>query len=823
MKITSIELSKYKRLALSNITKLVVNPHEKLQLILGTNGSGKSSLLKELTPLPANPQDYEKEGYKIIYIEHNKHDYLLKNIFATNGNIFSFIKNNEELNPGKTVTVYRELVKREFGITQIIHDVMIGNVNFSTMSSLERRNWFTLLSKSDYTYAIGYYQRIKEQLRDIQGGIKLTQSRLVLESERVLSSADEATYKNDIAEMRKFIDYLIELKTSIAINKPFTDIAVVENNISLLSDSIMKAASFKPYCKYNEMDVMLVNTKAALMSAQQLYNELCGIITDLQSSHSKLSSTNTESYEDIVIAIETTSKEIAYRKQHILLPIVFDNNSIALQSLMNVYELVANIVTVIDSNEDRKYSRELFSGYQDSSTSLNLQLNELKKLHDNLVTKNNDLIHLRDHNKTECPKCTHTWSRGYNHSLHETVRESLTAVITDINIVTVKLDDVNELIGKHNEYLNLYRSYANIAKSWPVLVPLWNYINDNSLLVNNPKSIVKLMNDVKEDILLAVEVDKLNTRLASYTEIADSLMDSKNNSLTSLQADIDYNTNRLAEVNEAIKTNKDILARVTNDKSTIDNLITMKTKLNILLADRKEGYEVLIANNKIAYINEIITNLHVELSKKEAAINKVDIQKALVADMETQLQTMLAKASLLKMAVKELSPTEGLIAKGLTSFMNMFLSQMNDFIRKIWLYELTLLPVYTTDDEVDLDYKFQLQINDGIIISDIAKGSSAMKEVIDLAFKIISANHLGLSNAPIFLDEFGAKLDHSHRQAAFRLVTNLLTTANYSQMYMVSHYDHSYGSLKNAEMLVLCPNNIIIPKDAVYNKHAYIE
>ena len=69
---------------------------------------------------------------------------------------FYFIKDGEELNPGKTVTVYKELCKQYFNITQEVHDLMTGYVNFHEMATNDRRNWFTRISDSDYTFALNY-------------------------------------------------------------------------------------------------------------------------------------------------------------------------------------------------------------------------------------------------------------------------------------------------------------------------------------------------------------------------------------------------------------------------------------------------------------------------------------------------------------------------------------------------------------------------------------------------------------------------------------------------------------------------------------------
>ena len=71
MKIISLCLVGYRRFALNNIRTFTINPSEPIQMILGTNGSGKSSLIKELTPLPADSADYSSDGSKTIKILHH--------------------------------------------------------------------------------------------------------------------------------------------------------------------------------------------------------------------------------------------------------------------------------------------------------------------------------------------------------------------------------------------------------------------------------------------------------------------------------------------------------------------------------------------------------------------------------------------------------------------------------------------------------------------------------------------------------------------------------------------------------------------------------
>ena len=58
MLLKTIKLSGLKHFTLSNIQTIEVDFTAPLQLVLGTNGCGKSSIMAQLTPMPATPQDY---------------------------------------------------------------------------------------------------------------------------------------------------------------------------------------------------------------------------------------------------------------------------------------------------------------------------------------------------------------------------------------------------------------------------------------------------------------------------------------------------------------------------------------------------------------------------------------------------------------------------------------------------------------------------------------------------------------------------------------------------------------------------------------------
>ena len=135
MKIDKLVLKNYKRLMLSNIRHFEWSPKSSIMLLLGSNGSGKSSLMEELTPCPAHHTQFEKTGgLKEFHCTHGNHSYILISTYNGGSGSHSFIRDlEEELNPGGTFAVQKELVAKIFGLDRGIHDILTGVTTFSSM------------------------------------------------------------------------------------------------------------------------------------------------------------------------------------------------------------------------------------------------------------------------------------------------------------------------------------------------------------------------------------------------------------------------------------------------------------------------------------------------------------------------------------------------------------------------------------------------------------------------------------------------------------------------------------------------------------------
>lgn len=196
MRINRLKITGFKRIALTGYRNIEIDFNRKIQLILGMNSSGKSSLMHELSPLPISNGDLYQDGSKEIWIEHNGHEYYLAN---WKGGKCSFVRltDNEELNPGGTQSIQKELVQQVFNYTPTIHKLLIGSELFTQMRPNQRKEWITELSDVNYEYALKVFAVLKEKLRDTQGALKVTRKKLVEALDARIESSEEDSLRRE--------------------------------------------------------------------------------------------------------------------------------------------------------------------------------------------------------------------------------------------------------------------------------------------------------------------------------------------------------------------------------------------------------------------------------------------------------------------------------------------------------------------------------------------------------------------------------------------------------------------------------------------------
>jgi Fe-S cluster assembly ATPase SufC len=821
MRIKEILIKGYKRFSLNSIETFKYTPNKKIQLILGSNGSGKSSLIKELSPLPAEPSEYSKDGCKHITYIHNNSIYILKSDFTSTGNRFSFIKDNEELNPGHTVTVFKELVKKEFNITSDIHNLMTGKIKFTRMTVAERRKWFTQIADCDYTFAINFYMKLKEQYRDIQGAIKLQQARLVQESAKLPTSREQEQYTEDIKHLNIFLDYLLmQTDQSVLSASTMKAFEEVQNTLRKTSIELMREkAKFPNAGNFKDEDALkeaIISIKTELRTNESLLHAVYQEMEQQSKSILLLEENNLASFKDIDNCIIETQSEITKLKTKLKYPILQhpDKGIIALTS---VKPQMDEYLTEMIKHSGKGYDKETYNSAIQGCNDLSIKIQNCKFGSDKLYLQLKEYDHAKQHNKVDCPNCKHTWFLGFSQNLYDDCLKSKKILDNELPVLELQLKLLEVIKAEQFEYLTTVSIFLKLMNQVEILDPLWKYIIQSGLLKSSPVTIRKMLQEYLSELSTQQSISLLDGRLIEFNKIKKITAENQSNDLAALK--IKFNKLEKSAQEYQAKIRKDTLKEeaLLSIEKAIKNIQSKQNELEILLGKRTSVKTDIEKTMKQDFITSCIRLTRSEIAQKTQVVSRMDIHKALVTSIEKQILEFQEQSEIYKIMLKELSPSEGLIAKGLINFINHFVLQMNSYIGKIWLYPLEIQPIFQMDDELELDYKFQLKVNDKAVISDVSLGSSAMKEVIDLAFIKVSLKYLKLEKTPLFLDEFSVNMDSAHRKSAFNTVTDLMTNSDHSQVFLISHYEDSYGSIANADVTVLCSNNVVIPKGCGYN------
>ena len=836
-------------MALNSINEFTITPTAVVQLILGTNGCGKSSLIRELTPLPPNQNDYHKDGYKTIVIYNRGITYTLKSTFSPPRH--SFMKEDEELNPGYTVTVFKDLVKQEFGITTDIHNLLIGNELFHSMSAVRRREWLTLLSDVSYDYAMDVYGKLKERLRDVNGALKLANKRLVTETAKLISPDEEKKLRQEADLTLKELNLLIERSAPLDNPVDFYKSQQIQltDELYRLSNILLRMKCVEPYGTHvygfnptslDELDDTGTKIRYGFKSVEEIEDYIDTLSHDITRYETIINTNVTEHTKiketiDILVrtgedGVKPLYDKIAGYKQAVIniqkqLKVNLDisNPENAMKALESIYSTLIDLFITIPDNFDKRYSNANLNTFRQ-----NLVTYKEKRLAiiEGLTKLNNLKLHLETHKNAgsiKCPKCSHSWILGYS-------EESYNKTLTDISNKEKELADINLLIEKTeksiqeiNEYIDQYRIYLNCSKTWTILNPLWEHINQSENIFNNPRSLTSLIDNFRADLESMIQVSHLNDEINSVSKLIQEAEKVGNANLLELK-------NKLAYVSEVISNKTSALSKtqqvIANYKKYRLQLIEAK-ELSVKISEMIENINLvntdMIEMMRRETLNHCVRQLQNSLALKETTLSSINLQKGIVNDLQEQIEKLKIENESVNLLLRELSPTTGIIAEGLIGFIRTFINQMNLMIKKIWAYPLIIQDCSNSETEgSDLDYEFPLIVgNKTNIVSDIKLGSTGMLEIINLAFKVVAMKYLGLSESPLYLDEFGKTLDKEHISLATATIKSLMGLNPFTQLFFVSHHDVSYGSFNNAEVCVLDSRNVTVP--SVYNEHVVIK
>lgn len=823
MKILELELINYERLALNHIRHFKLTLHEIVQLILGTNGSGKSSILYELSPLPADRKAYFKGGKKRILISHNNKTYELISDFS-DGQDHYFWVDGENLNPGRTITIQKELVKEHFGVTFETHELILGEESFTGMSSARRREVFTQLCVVDYTYAIKLYQKIQSLMRDDSGTVKNLKKRLATETAASLKEEEVAEMRLRLSELNRESQAMYMLRNANAPTvydaKTTAEAAAkVIDELMQKFRSVRRTLRDKCFITPEEHQTDIDSYKAELYSIEGVYNraseEFIKASTEVEQVSGLEGEDVTKLQDDIIAANQKANDLLATRKK----PLEGFNPLAASQSMDLVYDSLYAVLTQLPPDPEGRMTSQALTEVGDKLRLLELSLSVNKEKLSGIEHREKHLVDLASAESINCPKCEHSFKLGYTEHEHESIKVRIAGGREHVTKLQREIDELRKQEEELSNYANLYKEYVRITRNTQELKPLWNLIAEDDSLRRSPSHTLTLIELVRSDLRIEMQVEaireKIKTdmhrlKLAEYAQ--SEAVKGKKKRLEQLEEEIGRLSRQKVYVQGKL-----------NDLINLQRQVKHMYEIGDRMVQAKEAFSqasvTIIEAVKNEIIDESLASTHREIATLATRVNSIDQHEALVRDLKQQIAAHEKSEKAYKALADALSPVDGLIAEGMLGFIRNFVARMNALIAKVWTYRMTVHDCSTEEDSAELNYKFPVTISDNPKPTpDVANTSKGQQEMLNLAFRVVAAQCLGLDKGPLFLDEFGKAFDEAHREAATTVVRQLMEQLSFSQLFMISHYESCYGSFYNAQLSVIDRKNITLPANKKYNE-----
>lgn len=824
MFLTGLKLKGYTRIAQNGIDTIEIDFTKPMQIVLGTNGSGKSSLLEQLSLLPpVLSAEFAKGGYKEARAVANGSEWLaISDYGERNGHYLE--KDGVVLNNWGTAQVQKLLLEEHLGLTQEVFDVLSNAKKFIHMSPTDRRDWVMKLSNIHIDPLMHKFMMAKNAQKDAKSYLKRTSDRLKLESRNLVSEQTLETLNTQLKELKEEFNFYSQFSEELA---PEVNIDLERRSQELIDmmewvmgiypdipQSIISQGVKNP----DQLRHLYTQKKARLDMLNEQHNRAMADLKEINKiaeAKAKLEEVGVD--ESIAKINELELEMAAYKSALERFEYSLEGNPhTAKNDFLRILPELKTHIFELPSNEGYRFNSKALEESKVREHGLSSRIAQLKK---DIYQKEHDLKHIDEAEDLNCPQCSYIFKKGVRPGDKERLAKELANYQSQLAELETKHKEIMEFMGECNSFMDQIRTIYRTMSLTPSNEGLWVKIRQLEIFKNPNFEAIGLLDQHLEYLDLACgHYDTL--------ELYGKEQDIYKKALENQGIVNEANTKDIAKIDELVfGLSKEIdelsleLKTIDYCSKSIERAEEHIEKIGLMFEEFNKGYLTELDNNRANFIRDSKFNIMKEINSVEQELEQARVKTMIYKDIENEYNKAKAEYEDYTVIVDNLSPNTGLIADIMNDSINIFVENLNNVINAVWTTDLVVKPCVNKKN--DLDWKFPVEVSEGLIRPDIAKTSTSQKDIINLAFQLIVTQQFGLADSPLYLDELGSSMDEQHRINMMKVLSELVDTHQCSQLFLVSHFAAMHEQFNNSEIMVLNTKNILnMPRS--YNKHVNI-
>ena len=824
----------------------------KICILIGPNGSGKTSILSMLHPFAdvgnldvrssTNLILADKDGFKEITIQKDDDIYIINHFYThhkdKNHSVKSYIKKNGiELNVNGNVSSFKEYVKEELSLdSDYLKLIRLGSnvTSLIDLTPTERKNFMGKIM-DDIGIFLEYYKSVNNKLRQLEEMISHS-----IDKEKKLGISDKDEYKKEIKDLEKEINSL-----NINYMDYNNKLAIYNNNINNIEDLDNLRDNLKDTTKiYNKM-INIINKKDLIENndvnyykdkinevnnkMNSLKNTYNSNIVLIQNSLSHLDNLNNQLNEyKIQLSKEANSdKEIENIKA----------NLTTMRKRLREYEDILGDYKPTISKEDLErfivflkntqliLNRTYEFGKQPISKVLSLM-----KDNKNVVNYiNSHIIDIDEKSNNETSLFINMISEKFNigkddinlncdasdckakkllleiqniiknHNIDEKNKDEsfyrdMSFVYSNINTIMPNFSNYKDIIDLLPEDIKKDFKTINIFSNIEKLTYIYNEkkINDLLSLVTEYDNYINLLSDYskEESILKKFGNISNSSYLSKLINDTEEFINEENKKI------INWRNNNLT-ISEDLKTLNNDLDVYIDIKDTIERFDEIKSlynkynnDYNIYIENKEKRDEISIEINKLKYIIDTKNNL---LQNKIINLEQYKVIRKDISNMNKIYDDMV-------FVKNALSSKQGMPLYFISNYLKNTEEITNELLDIAYDGKIYIDSFDITPTEFSIPF-----FNRGKRLSDVKYASQGELSFLSLAIAFALSRQVLTNYNIMLLDEIDGPLDIYNREKFIKVLENQIDRIDAEQSFLITH--NSMFSSYNVDIIDLLFKN----------------